>query len=115
MPQKRSTYGDIIATHTETDIHEPQTATTTGKQHEEQNTAVEETQLEEDSAPEVNTPLPTTPIHCSTSHGPPPSQKDDDQQTTPTRATVTAEGLSETKKVNKEKGKTDTKETKQKK
>ena len=58
MPQKRSTYGDIITTHTETDIQEPQAATTTGQQHEEQNTAVEETQLEEDSAPEVNTPLP---------------------------------------------------------
>ena len=70
MPQKRSTYGDIITTHSVTDILEPQAATTTGQQHEEQNTAVVETQLEEIMAPEANTPLPTTPIQCSTSHCP---------------------------------------------
>ena len=100
MPQKRSTYGDIITTHTETDVQEPQAATITAQQHEEQNTTSEETQIEEDGAPEVNTPLPTTPIQCSTSHGLCPSQKDDDQQTPPIRATVTAEIPAETEKVN---------------
>ena len=35
MTQKRSTYGNIITTHTETDIQKPQAATTTGKHHEE--------------------------------------------------------------------------------
>ena len=36
----------------------------------EQNTATEETQPDENGSLEVNTPLPTTPIQCSTSHGP---------------------------------------------
>ena len=87
IPQKRSTYSDIVTTHTETDEKESQAATTTAQQHEEQKTAAEETQPEENDTPEVNTPLPTTPIQCCTSHGPCPSQKDDDQQTTPIRAT----------------------------
>ena len=112
MPQKRSTDGDITTTHTETDAHEPQDSTTADEQHEERNPTVEETQTEEDNAPEANTPLPTTPIQCSTSHGPRPSQREDDQETTPIRVTVTAEGLSETEKAIKEKGKTDIKETK---
>ena len=60
----------------------------------------------------MNTPLPTTLIQCSTSHGPCSSQKDEDQ-TTPIRATVTAEIPAETEKANKEKGKTDIKEIKQ--
>ena len=115
MSQKRSTYGDIFTTHTETDTHEPQAATTTDKQYKEQNTTVGGTQLEEDNAPGANTPLPTTPIQSSTSHGPRPSQRDDDQQITPIRATVTAEGLSETEKANIEKSRTDIKEIKQKK
>ena len=51
---------------------------------------------------EVNTPLPTTPIQCSTSHGPCSSQKDEDQNT-PIRTTVTAEIQAETVKANKEK------------
>ena len=51
---------------------------------------------------EVNTPLPTTPTQCSTSHGPCSSQKDEDQ-TTPIRTTVTAEIQAETVKANKEK------------
>ena len=111
MPQKRSTYGGITTAHAETDAHEPQAATPVDEQHEEQNPTVEETQPKEDIAPEANTPLPTTAIQCSTSHGPLPSQKEDDQQTTPIRATVTAEGSSETEKANKEKSKADIKET----
>ena len=114
IPQKRSTYGDSITTRTETDVQEPQAATTTAQQHEEQNTAAEETQPQKNGTPELNTPLPTTPTQCSTSHGPCPSQKDDDQQTTPIRATVTAEIPAETEKANKEKGKTEIKEIKQK-
>ena len=113
MPQKRSTYGDIITTRTETDVQEPQTVLTTTQQHEQQGAAVEETQPEENVSPEVNTPLPTTPIQCSTSHGPCSSQKDEDQ-TTPIRATVTADIPAETEKAIKEKGKTDIKEIKQK-
>ena len=114
MPQKRSTYGGIITTHTETDVQEPQAATTTAQQQEEQNTAAEETQPEENGTPEVNTPLSTTPIQCSTSHDPCPSKKDDDKQTTPIRATGTAGTPAETERANKEKGKTDNKEIKQK-
>ena len=113
MPQKRSTYGDIITTRTETDVKGPQTVITTTQPHEEQDAAVEEAQPEENVPPEVNTPLPTTPIQCSTSHGPCSSQKDEDQ-TTPIRANVTAEIPAETEKANKEKGETDIKERKQK-
>ena len=102
MPQKRSTYGDIITTRTETDVQGPQTVITTTQQHEEQGAAVEETQPEENVSPEVNTPLPTTPIQCSTSHGTCSSQKDEDQ-TTPIRTAVTAEIPAETVKANKEK------------
>ena len=112
MPQKRSTYIDKTTTHAETDAHEPQAATPADEQLEEQNPTVEESQPKRDNAPEANTPLPTTPIQCSTSHRPRPSQREDDQQTTPIRATVIAEGSSETEKANKEKGKTDIKETK---
>ena len=77
MPQKRSTYGDIITTQTETDVQEPRAVITTTQQHEEQSAAAEETQPEENVSPEVNTPLPTTPIQCSTSHGPCSSQKNE--------------------------------------
>ena len=109
MPQKRSTYCDIITTQTETDVQVPQAVTTTAQQHEEQNTAAEETQSEENGSPEVNTPLSTTPIQCGTSHGPCQSQKHEDQAT-PIRATVTDEIPTETEKANKEKSKTDIKE-----
>ena len=112
MPQKRSTYGDIITTQTETDVQEQQAVTTTTQQHEEQNTVAEETQPEENGSPEADKPLPTTPIQCSTSHGSCSSEKDEDQ-TTLIRATVTAEIPAETEKANKEKGKTDIKEVKQ--
>ena len=113
MPQKRSTYGDIITTQTETDVQEPRAVITTTQQHEEQSAVAEETQPEENVSPGVNTPLPTTPIQCSTSHGPCLSQKDEDQ-TTSIRATVTAEIPAETEKANKEKGKIVIKEIKQK-
>ena len=103
MPQKRSTYGDIITPHTETVVQEPQAATTTAQPNEEQNTAAEETGPEENGILEANTPLPTTPIQYSTSHGPCPPQKYDDQQTTPIRAHVTAEVPAETEKANKKK------------
>ena len=92
MPQKRSTYGDLTTAHAETDPHEPQAATRGDEQHEEQNPTVEETQPKENNAPEANTPLPTTPIQCGTSHGSRPLQREDDQQTTPIRATVIAKG-----------------------
>ena len=92
MPQKQSTYGDIITTQTVTDVQEPQAVTTTAQQHKEQK-------------------LPRKRL---TSQGPYPSQKDEDQ-TTPIRATVTAEIPTETEKTNKEKSKTDIKEIKTKK
>ena len=43
MPQKRSTYGDIITSQTETDVQEPQAVTTTTHHHEEQKTGSEYT------------------------------------------------------------------------
>ena len=98
MLQKRSTYGDILTASAETDHPEPQAATLADdtEQQEEQTPIAEETQPEEDSIPESNTPLPTTPIQCTTSHGPRPAQREDEQQTTPIRATVTAGEASET-------------------
>ena len=112
MPQKRSTYSDIITAHAETDAPEPQAATSADEQREEQNPTAEETQPKEDNTSEANTPLPTTPIQCGTSHGPRPSQREDEQKTTPIRATVIAEGTSETGITNKEKGKTEIEEIK---
>ena len=90
MPLKRSTYGDVITAHAETDAPEPQATTPADEQQEEQNPTAEETQPKEDNTSEANPPLPTTPIQCSTSHGPRPSQREDEQQTAPIRATVIA-------------------------
>ena len=112
MPQKRSTYGDIITANTETDTPEPQAVTPADEQQEEQTPTAEETQSKEDNTSETNTPLPTTPIQCSNSRGPRPSQREVDLQTTPIRTTITAEAASETGITNKEKGKTEIEETK---
>ena len=87
MPQKRSTYGDIITTATETN--------SPPAEGEEQRTdatiTVTETQSTElEDMPATNTPLPFTPVQCSTSHGTRPTQQEDRLQT-PIRATVSAE------------------------
>ena len=98
MAQKRSTYGEILKTNEELDTPKPQTATPADEFQKEQNPTAEEIHSEEDNTPEANTPLPATPIQCSTSHGPRPSQKEDEPQATPIRETVTAEGPPETPK-----------------
>ena len=76
---------------------------------EEQAFVIEEPQTTEETAHEVNTPLPTTLVHCSTSHGLHPVQHDREQSTTPIRATVTTEGPPEQETVGREKGKTELK------
>ena len=105
-------YGDILKTNEEMDTLKPQTATPADDFQKEQSPTAEEIQSEEDNTPEANTPLPATPIQCSTSHGPRPSQKEDEPPTTLIRATVTAEGPPETGVTNKEKGKIEIKEMK---
>ena len=92
MPEKRSTYGDVIVTDTESDStkkqdepaekSESRTNTTT--------TAAETHPNEEENTPEVNTPPPSTPVQCSTSYGTHPTQPEGELQT-PVRATVSAE------------------------
>ena len=63
-----------------------------------------ETQLTEgEDTPETNTPLPSTPVQCSTSHGTRPTQPEDGLQM-PIRATVSAE-VTPTKEISPEKGK----------
>ena len=94
------------------DTPKPQTATPADEFQKEQSPTAEEIESEEDSTLETNTPLPATPIQCSTSHGPCPSQNKDEPPTTPIRATVTAEGPPETGVTNIEKGKIGIKEIK---
>ena len=86
MPRKRSTYGDITTTATETNSppaegEEQQTDATI---------TVTGTQPTEEDTPGTNTPLPSTQVQCSTSHGTCPTQSEDGLQT-PIRATVSAE------------------------
>ena len=94
------------------DTPKPQTATPADELQEKYSPTAEEIQSEEDNKPEANTPLPATPIQCSNSHGPRPSQREDEPSTTPIRAAVTAEGPSETGITNKEKSKTEVEEIK---
>ena len=70
MPEKRSTYGDVIEPSNGQDVSTeekgPQASNTT---------ATAETQrYEEETAPEIHTPPPSTPVQCSTSYGTQPTQ-----------------------------------------
>ena len=112
MPQKRSTYGDILETNEEMDISKPHTDTQADEIQKDRSPTVEKLPSEEDNTPETNTPPPATPIQCSTSHGPCPSQKGDESPTTPIGATVITEELPETGITNKDKCKIETEEIK---
>ena len=101
-PQKRSTYGDIITTVTETN------SPTTEREEQQTDatitvTETQPTETEEDT-PGTNTPLPSTPVQCSTSHGTRPTQPQDGLQT-PIRATVSAEVTPKKEIASPEKGK----------
>ena len=115
MPQKRSTYGDITVTATETDSHKTQDDKPPAEGKEQQTNAIitaKETQLtEEEDTPGVNTPLPSTPVQCSTSYGTRPTQSEDELQT-PIRATVSAEVTPKKEIASPEKGKLKTIEKK---
>ena len=69
MPEKRSTYGDVIITNTESDS--PNTQEEPAEKSESRTnttTTVTETHPnEEENKPEVNTPPPSTPVQRSTS------------------------------------------------
>ena len=92
MPEKRSTYGDVIITNTESDS--PNTQDEPAEKSESRTnttTTVTETHPnEEENTPEVNTPPPSTPVQRSTSYGTLPTQPEGELQT-PIRATVRAE------------------------
>ena len=103
MPQKRSTYGDIITAATETN-----SPTTEGEEQQTDATITvtetHPTETEEEDTPGTNTPLPSTPVQCSTSHGTRPRQPQVGLQT-PIRATVSA-GVTPKKEIaSPEKGK----------
>ena len=110
MPQKRSTYGDILETNEEMDISKPQADTQADEIQKDRSPTVEKIPSEEDNTHEANTPPPATPVQCSTSHGPCPSQKGDEPPTTPIRATVIAAEPPETGITNKDKGKLETRD-----
>ena len=110
MPQKRSTYGDILETNEEMDISKPQTDTQADEIQEDRSPTVEKIPSEENNTPETNTPPPATPNQCSISHGPCPSQKVDEPSTTTIRATVITEEPPESGITNKDKAKIETKE-----
>ena len=89
MPEKRSTYGDVIEPRNGQDVSTeekgPQASNTT---------ATAETQrYEEETAPEIHTPPPSTPVQCSNSYGTQPTQPEGEQQT-PIRATASTEATS---------------------
>ena len=116
MPQKRSTYGDITVTATETDSHETQDKPPAEGEEQQTDSIITatETQPTEEDTPGVNTPLPSTPVQCSTSYGTRPTQSGDELQT-PIRATVSAEVTPKKEIASPEKGKVKTIEKKTKK
>ena len=106
MPQKRSMYSsDAFTSITETYDSQMTPYAEENGPGEEQTSIMEEPRTTAETMPEMTTPLPTTLIGCTTSHDPRPAQRDREQETTPIRATVTAEGAAETEAVNQEKGK----------
>ena len=99
MPEKRSTYGDVIETSNgqdkQTEEQGPQanntTVTAETQQHEEENTT------------EIHTPPPSTPVQCSTSYGTQPKQLEGEQQT-PIRATANTEATPKKGKTSPKRG-----------
>ena len=89
MPERRSTYGDVIEPSNRQDVSTeeqgPQASNTT--------VTAETQQYEEETAPEIHTPPPSTPVQCSTSYGTQPTQPKGEQQT-PIRATANTEATS---------------------
>ena len=75
----------------------------------EQTSVTEEPRTTAETTPDITTPPPTTVIGCSTSHDPRPAQSVREQETTPIRATVTAEKAADKGAVNHEKGKNELK------
>ena len=92
MPQKKSVYGDAITDNTETcDSNSQTTSYAEEIEPEGERTPVtEEPPTATETTPDATTPLPTTPIGCSKSHDPRPSQRAREQDRTPIRVTVTA-------------------------
>ena len=64
MPQKRSTYGDILETNEEMDISKPQTDTQADEIQEDRSPTVEKIPSDENNTPETNTPPPATPFNA---------------------------------------------------
>ena len=67
--------------------------------------ATEESPTATEQTPDATTPLPFTPIDCSTSHEPRPTERARDQDTTPIQASVVAEKMAEKGIVEQDKGK----------
>ena len=99
MPERRSTYGDVIETSNGQDVSTeeqgPQASNTT--------VTAETQRHEEETAPEIHTPPPSTPVQCSTSYGAQPKQPEGEQQT-PIRATANTEVTSKKRKTSPKRG-----------
>ena len=99
MPEKRSTYADVIETSNgqdaSTEEQGPQASNTT--------VTAETQRHEEETAPEIHTPPPSTPVQCSTSYGTQPKQPEGEQQT-PIRATVNTEATPKKRKTSPKRG-----------
>ena len=99
MPERRSTYGDVKETSNGKDVSTeeqgPQASNTT--------VTAETQRYEEETAPEIHTPPPSTPVQCSTSYGPQPTQPEGEQQT-PIRATANTEVTSKKRKASPRRG-----------
>ena len=93
LPHKRSTYDDIVTENTEDNASDSLVTQAEEIEPDEDETSTAgDPQTAEGTVTETNTPLPTTPIRCSSSYGPRSVQLDREQMTTLIRATVTAEG-----------------------
>ena len=99
LPERRSTYGDVIETSNGQDVSTeeqgPQASNTT--------VTAETQRHEEETAPEIHTPPPSTPVQFSTSYGAQPKQPEGEQQT-PIRATANTEVTSKKRKTSPKRG-----------
>ena len=106
MPQEKSIYGDVTNDNIEICDSHSQTSPYAEKiePNGDQAPATEEPRTATEPTPDATVPLPSTPIDCSTSHDPRPTQRARDQDLTPIRASVVAEKMAEKRIVDQEEG-----------
>ena len=109
MTQEKSIYGDVTTDNTEICDSDSQTTPYVEEIEPDgdKTSATEEPRTAIEPMPDATTPLPSTPIDCSTSHGSRLTQPARDQDTAPIQATVVAEKMTEKERVDQEKSKSE--------